>query len=565
MRADETGTRTRFNAHLHELIEPTIANRNGRIVKTTGDGLLVEIASIVDAVQCAVEIQKGIAERNVDEPDDRRMEFRIGVNLGDVIIEGDDIHGDGVNVAARLETLADPGGVCISDVVQQSVADKLNLAFEDLGDQEVKNITKPVRAYRVTLDGASAAPITAPLLLPDKPSIAVLPFDNMSGDPEQEYFSDGLTEDIITALSLWRSFPVISRNSTFTYKGKAVRVQQVFDELGARYVLEGGVRKAGRKVRITAQLIDARSGHHVWAQKFDRDLEDIFAVQDEITERIATTVVPELEKIETKRSATKQPRNLDAWDCYLRGLSFLYGSTKDGNVQAREMFERALELDRSYGPAYTGMAYVLNRDLMLDIAHSFDDTAKRCLEMAERAVALDEASSVARTTLVRALLWLNQYDTAFEEAKRAVELNPFDAQANIWVGVALALAGRQEEGISRLESALEFVPTDPRTYLFTTVLALAYLTTGQLNPALAKAQAAARVVAHSQSDFIEAPLALASVLAHLGEEKKARVVLDQIAVADLRSVERRTFWRRYKYPETKELVLDGLRKAGLPK
>ena len=279
-------------------------------------------------------------------------------------------------------------------------------------------------------------------------AVAVLPFVNLSGDPEQEYFADGLTEDIITALSLWRSFPVIARNSTFTYKGKAVRVQQVADDLGARYVLEGGVRKAGGKVRITAQLIDAQSGHHVWAQKFDRDLEDIFAVQDEITERIAMTVVPELERLETRRSAAKPPRNLDTWDCYLRGLSFLYSLTKDGNVKAREMFERALEQDPDYGPAYTGMSYLLNRDLLLDNADSFDDTAAKSLEAAQRAVALDDASSLARTTLVRALLWFDQHDAAINEAKRARELNPFDAQAHLWVGTSLTFAGRYEEGIS---------------------------------------------------------------------------------------------------------------------
>ena len=561
MGENETGTRARFNAHLRELIEPAIASHRGRIVKTTGDALLVEFASVVDAVQCAVDIQKGMAERNADEPDDRRIVFRIGVNLGDVIIEGDDIHGDGVNVAARLEALADPGGVCVSGKVFEEVSAKLDIGFDDLGPQDVKNIAQPVRAYMVAPDAASdgQAATQAESIL-RMPSIAVLPFENMSGDPEQEYFADGLTEDIITALSLWRSFPVIARNSTFTYKGKAVRVQQVADELGARYVLEGGVRKAGGKVRITAQLIDAKSGHHVWAQKIDRDLEDIFAVQDEITERIAATVVPELEKIETKRSAAKQPRNLDAWDCYLRGLSFLYGSTKDGNVRAREMFERALELDPAYSPAFTGMAYILNRDLLLDNAKSFDDTAARCLDAAERAVALDETSSIARTALVRALNWFDQYDTAIEEAKRAVDLNPYDVQAHFWVGVSLVFGGRQEEGISQLETALKFAPPDPRIYFFNTILALAYLTTGQLDRALEWA----RVATHPQSDFIEAPLALASILAHLGEEKEAWAALDRIAVADLGSVARRPFWRRYRSPETKELVLDGLRKAGLP-
>ena len=490
MGADEAGTRARFNAHLHELIEPAIANRQGRIVKTTGDALLVEFASIVDAVQCAVEIQKGMADRNTDEPDDRRMDFRIGVNLGDVIIEGDDIHGDGVNVAARLEGLAEPGGVVVSGTVHEHVRGKIDVCFTDLGPQEVKNIAEPVRAYVVATDGEDRDTATPHAeFMPRMPSIAVLPFDNMSGDPDQEYFADGLTEDIITALSMCRSFPVISRNSTFTYKGKSVRVQQVADEVGARYVLEGGVRKAGGKVRITAQLIDGDSGHHIWAQKFDRDLEDIFAVQDEITERIAATVMPELEKIETKRSAAKQPRNLDAWDCYLRGLSFLYGSTKDGNVRAREMFERALELDSNYGPAYAGMAYVLNRDILLDSVDAFDDAAARCLDAAERAVALDEVSSGARTALVRALLWFDQYDTAIEEAQKAVQLNPFDAHAHIWVGTALVFAGRWEEGIPQLETALEFAPSDPRTYIFTTVLSFAYLTIDRLDRSLSQCPA----------------------------------------------------------------------------
>ena len=565
MGEDEEGTLTALTAHRTELIEPCIAAHRGRVVKTTGDGLLAEFASVVDAVRYAVAFQECMAERNCDTPQGKRIEFRVGVNLGDVIVQDDDIFGDGVNVAARLEGLAKPGGTVVSASVHEQVRTKTDFGFEDLGPQEVKNIARPVRAFRVARDAANdtaAATLTDAILR--MPSIPVLPFDNMSGDPEQEYFADGLTEDIITALSLWRSFPVIARNSTFTYKGKAVRVQQVADELGARFVLEGSVRKARAKVRITAQLIDAKSGHHVSAHKFDRDLEDIFAVQDEITERIAATVVPELEKIETKRSAAKLPRNLDAWDCYLRGLSFLYGSTKNGNIQARDMFERALELDQTYGPAYTGKAYLLNRDLLLDNVVSFDDTAARCLEVAERAVALDEASSVARTALVRALLWSGQYDAAIDEANWAMDLNHFDAQAHIWVGVALAFTGRHDEGISQLETALEFAPPDPRTYIFDTILALAYLTTGQIDRALARARVAARAAAQSRSDFIEAPLALASILARLGEEKEARAALDRISVSNLGSVARRTFWKIYKYPEAKELVLDGLRQADLP-
>ena len=296
MGEDEVGTRQRFNAHLHELIEPTIASRQGRIVKTTGDALLVEFASVIDAVQCAVEVQKGMVERNTDEPDNRQINFRIGVNLGDVIIEGDDIHGDGVNIAARLEGLAEPGGLCVSGKVVEEVRNKLEVSLEDMGTQTVKNIAEPVRTYRVRIDGgvstmASEKPDDGhPLPLPDKPSIAVLPFDNMSGDPQQEYFADGIVADVITALSRFRSLFVIARNSSFTYKGSAVDIAQVGRDLGVRYVVEGSVRKAGNHVRISAQLIDAASGNHLWANRFDGTLEDIFDLQDQITEQIVVSV-----------------------------------------------------------------------------------------------------------------------------------------------------------------------------------------------------------------------------------------------------------------------------------
>ena len=329
MGEDEVGTRARFNAHLDELIEPAIASGRGRIVKTTGDGLLVEFASVADAVQCAVEIQKGMAERNVDEPNDRRMEFRIGVNLGDVIIEGDDIHGDGVNVAARLEGVAEPGGICISGAVHESVRNKLDVVFVDLGEQSVKNIADPVRVFRASLDGVrrkSDASAEADAIF-RRPAVAVLPLKNLSGDPDQEYFTDGLTEDIITALSLWRSFPVIARNSTFSYKGQSPDIRKVGEELGARFVIEGSVRKAGNRIRVTVQLIDAETGHHVWAERFDRELDDIFALQDEITQRVAATVEPELGRFEQKRLAAKHPTSLDAWDYCQRGMYLLYKFT----------------------------------------------------------------------------------------------------------------------------------------------------------------------------------------------------------------------------------------------
>jgi adenylate cyclase len=564
MGADEAGTLRRLTELRQEILEPLIAAHHGRVVKLIGDGLLVEFASVVDAVTCAVAWQNGVAERETAADEDKRLTFRIGINLGDVIVEGDDIHGDGVNIAARLEGQAEPGGICLSgDAYRQAKGKvKVKVDFTDLGEQDLKNVAEPVRIYRI--DGVNsgtgaASPAREPLMPLDKPSIAVLPFTNMSGDPDQEYFADGLTEDIITALSQWRSFPVVARHSTFAFKGKAVRVQKIAAELGARYILEGGVRKAGGKVRVTVQLIDAQTGHHVWAQKLDRDLEDIFAVQDEITRRIATTVVPELEKVETKRSVAKQLRNLDAWDCYLHGLSYLHESTRQGNVRAREMFERAIELDSAFSPALTGMSYILNRDLLLDGTRSFDVTATKCLEAAERAVQLDGESSHTRTALVRALLWCGQHAQAIEEANRALELNHYDALAHFWLGAALSFAGRPEEGIPRLETALELAPHDPRKTIFMTHLALACLITGQLDRALELARAAARL----RSDFVEAPLVLASVLSHLGKEAEARTVAEGIANTDLGAVARRPFWRRYRYPETRERVLDGLRNAGL--
>lgn len=563
MGADETGTLRHLTELRQEFLEPLITAHHGRVVKLIGDGLLVEFASVVDAVTCAVSWQTGVAERETAADEDKRLTFRIGINLGDVIVAGDDIHGDGVNIATRLEGQAEPGGICLSDDAYRQAKGKVEVDFADLGEQDLKNVAESVRIYRITGVnlGTGAAPPARESQQPlDQPSIAVLPFTNMSGDPDQEYFSDGLTEDIITALSHWRSFPVVARHSTFAYKGKAIRTQQIAVELGARYILEGGVRRADGKVRVTVQLIDAQTGHHVWAQKLDRDLEDIFAVQDEITRRIATTVAPELEKVETRRSTAKKLRNLDAWDCYLRGLSFLHESTKQGNDGAHEMFGRAIELDPTFSPAFTGMSYILNRDLLLDDIRSFDATAAKCLEAAERAVELDGDSSLTRTALVRALSWCGQHLPAIEEAKRALELNQYDAVAHFWLGAVLSFAGRLEEGIPQIETALELAPHDPRNTIIMTHLALAYLTTGQLNRALELARAAAR----PRSDFVEARLVLASVLAHLGRTTEARTVADGITIGDLDAVARRPFWRRYRYPQTREKVLDGLRKAGLP-
>ena len=361
VRADEEGTLAALKALHAATIDPKITENDGRVVKLMGDGLLAEFSSAVDAVRSAVEIQRALAERNSDRLEKEQIEYRIGINLGDVVIDGDDIQGDGINVASRLEGLSEPGGMCISAAVYDQVRDRIDLAFEDLGDQEVKNIDRPIRVWR-WCGAATAADIpqtsgATPLPLPDKPSIAVLPFNNMSGDPEQEYFSDGISEDIITALSCIRQFFVIARNTSFTFKGRPVDVQAVASNLGVRYVLEGSVRKAGNRVRITAQLIDGETGRHLWADRYDRNLEDIFEVQDEITRTVVGAIEPEMDRAERERALQKQPENLVAWDHLQRGYWHLFKFERSSVTQAKDHFARAIELDPNFARAHAALAH----------------------------------------------------------------------------------------------------------------------------------------------------------------------------------------------------------------
>src|ERR1700746_2895262 len=355
MGADEEGTHERLKALRRELADPKIKEHRGRIVKTTGDGLLIEFASVVDAVRCAVEVQREMAERNTDVPPDDRIEFRMGINLGDIIKDRRDIYGDGVNIAARLEALAEPGGICVRRVVRDQVRDKLAFSFDDMGEQQVKNIARPIRVHRILLgekpdrsDPATGAAADSPLALPDKPSIAVLPFQNMSGDPEQEYFADGMVEEIITALSRIHWLFVIARNSSFTYKGQAVDVKQVGRELGVRYVLEGSVRKASNRVRITGQLVDATTGAHVWANRFDGALDDIFDLQDQVTASVVGAIEPRLQQAEIERAERKPTESLDAYDYFLRGMSAFHEWTRDANNKALALFSKAIDLDPNY-------------------------------------------------------------------------------------------------------------------------------------------------------------------------------------------------------------------------
>src|SRR5438874_12795792 len=367
MGRDEAGTLARLNALRRELIDPTVAEHKGRIVKTTGDGLLIEFPSVVEAVACAASVQQEMAERNADVPEDRRIEFRIGINSGDVIVEDGDIHGDGVNIAARLEGVAEPGGICVSAIVHDQVRDRLDCVFEDLGEQSLKNIVRPVRMYRIGPEIGASRPLSgvdaagtaavqpAALPLPDKPSIAVLPFQNMSGDPEQEYFVDGMVEEIITALSRIRWLFVIARNSTFTYKGQAIDVKRVGRELGVRYILEGSVRKGGNRVRITAQLIEAATGAHLWADRFDGSLEDVFDLQDQVATSVAGIIEPALQTAEARRSAGRPTRDLTAYDLYLRARAMFYTSYKQ-IPQALPLLEEAIARDPNYGPALAWIA-----------------------------------------------------------------------------------------------------------------------------------------------------------------------------------------------------------------
>jgi TolB-like protein/class 3 adenylate cyclase len=407
MGADEEGTHERLKAHRRELVDPKIAEHHGRMVKTTGDGVLVEFPSVVDAVRCAVEVQRGMVERNSAIPLAERIEFRVGINVGDIIAESEDIFGDGVNVAARLEALAEPGGICVSRVVRDQVRDKLDYTFEDLGEQQVKNIARPVRVYRVrdrAIRTEAAAPAALqPLPLPDKPSIAVLPFANMSGDPEQEYFADGMVEEIITALSRIRWLFVIARNSSFTYKGQSVDVRQVGRELGVRYALEGSVRKAGGRVRITAQLIDALTGTHLWADRFDGSLEDVFDLQDKVASSVAGVIEPALQAAETARSAGRPTDDLTAYDLYLRSAAMFLSSAVQIPA-ALSLLEQAIARDPHYGPALGWAAVCCVRLCMDGRSEDLEADSRKGADFARRAlqVAGDDPGILANAAMALA-------------------------------------------------------------------------------------------------------------------------------------------------------------------
>jgi len=471
MEVDEAGTLARLKTHRIELIDPAVVKNHGRIIKTAGDGMLLEFHSVVDAVRCAAEIQRRMARRNADISPARWIQFRIGINLGDVIVEENDIFGDGVNVAARLETLAEPGGICVSGAVRDQVGSRLeDVLFEDLGEQSVKNIARPIRVFRVRVDeNASIAPESEKdaALAPansKKPSIAVLPLVNMSGDSEQEFFVDGLSEDIITELSRFHDLLVISRNSTFVYKGKAVKVQEVAREFGVDYVLEGSVRKAGDRIRVTVQLIDAETDRHIWAERYDRQLEDVFAIQDEMTRGIVATLQGRVEAARHDRAKRKPTDNMEAYECVLTAKVLHHRSTRADNAQAQQLLDRALALDPNYAHAHAWKACVLGQTWVYDWCTDRDATFEKVVAELAISLALDDNDSDVHRILAAVNLNRDDHDKAAYHQERALALNPNYDLVVVQQGELLTWLGRPEEGIDWIKKAMRLNPYHPERF-----------------------------------------------------------------------------------------------------
>jgi adenylate cyclase len=562
MGIDETRTLARLNALRRELIDPAIAAHSGRIVKLMGDGALVEFASAVDAVTCAIEIQKQLRDHDAASTEGDPIRFRIGINVGDIIIEGDDILGDGVNIAARIEGIAEPGGISISEDAWRQVQGKVAANFIDAGEQSLKNIARPVRVYRLDLVQKTVSASQAPrptLALPDKPSIAVLAFNNMSGDPEQEYFSDGISEDIITDLSKLSELHVIARNSSFTFKGKPVDVKQVGRDLGVRYVLEGSVRKAGNRVRVTGQLIDAESGAHIWADRFDRDLTDIFAVQDELTQEIISALKIKFSATEKALIVGSGTKNVDAHDFFLRGRELMLGNKRDAKTfeQSTVCFRRAIELDPSYAAPYAGlgMAY------MLDYQNHWSDTSEKSLDEAERlvneSIAKDDKDAFAHYVAAVVYIWKRDHERSAHEAERALSLNPNYALAINTRGLAHIYTGEPAKAVPYIEKAIRL---DPAQQLYRHFLGTAYFVAGNYETAAAVFKD--RIAMTPSTDLSRA--FLASALGHLGRLEEARQIWRELKEINPRYSYVDHFGRLpFRNPADADKFTDGLRKAGL--
>lgn len=565
MGADEVGTLAALKAHRREVVDPTIAQHHGRIVKTTGDGMLVEFASAVDAVTCAVEIQEKMTER-APEGSGPQIRFRIGINIGDIIIDGDDIFGDGVNVAARVENECEPGGVCLSGSAFEQVRGKTRLAFDELGERPLKNIDRPVRLYSARLAASSVAAsasltseTVSPLPLPDRPSIAVLPFENMSGDPEQEYFADGMVEEIITALSRFKSLFVIARNSSFTFKGKAVDIKDFGRKLGVRYVLEGSVRKASGKVRITGQLIDAVTGAHIWADRFERDMADVFALQDDVTVAVVSAIQPKLFQTEIEMATRRRLENLSAYDFFLRAMQQYYRTTREGFAEAIRLAHRALELDPRFGraAALAGISHTINVNLGYAIDPQFD--RKEAVRLLRLILSVDDSDpeTLAWASIISAFM-VGDSESEIEMAERAVALNPNSYFAWSGRGWVYRMAGLPEEAVQSFERAIRLSPLDPTLHRVLVGMGMAFIELRRFDEAITAGKKALR----QNPSLSVAYHCLAAAFAHLGRDAEA-----QEAAARLLEVDPAftiSSWIARGGQSNAKLLTEGLRKAGLP-
>jgi TolB-like protein len=604
MREDEDATIRTLTAY-RGAITNLIQQYRGRVVDTPGDNILADFTSVVDAVNCAVEIQRELAERNAESPENRRMEFRIGVNLGDVVEEGERIYGDGVNIAARMEGLAEGGGICLSGTVYDSIANKLGLEYEYLGEQTVKNIPEPIRAYRVlSYPGAAAHRVikakkalgktwrnvvvaTVAVLvvgaavavwhfsfrsppiepasvekmafpLPDKPSIAVLPFVNMSEDPKQEYFSDGLTEEIITALSKVPKLFVIARSSVFSYKGKPVKVNQVAEELGVRYVLEGSIRKAGDEIRITAQLIDALTGHHLWAEQYDRNLKDIFAVQDEITQKIIIAMQVKLTRGEQARVAAKDTNNLEAYLKWLQALDYILQFNKESVAMAQRLSEEAIELDPAYASAYRLLGITHLHDVFLGRSKSPKESMANAIKYVKKAIEMDDSDAYGHSQLGMLSVFIKQYDKAVSEGELAVNLNPNYADCHAYLGLTYRYVGRWEDAIEEYKKATRLNPIPPTWYLYG--FGLAYAMTGQYEEGIRVCKKAIQQAPNSPYPHLH--MTMIYGLAGLEEEARAQAE-ELLRINPKFSLEHWGKRLTYKNQSDKEQIINALLMAGM--
>jgi adenylate cyclase len=551
--ADEEGTLDRLRSIRAEVIDPKITEHRGRIVKTTGDGLLVEFASVVDAVRCATQIQTAMAKGNAEIALEKRIEFRIGINMGDVVVEDGDIFGDGVNVAARLEGLADSGGICVSARVQEDAAGKLDLTFDDLGEQRLKNIARPVRIYRVRLVTAENTSVQPALPLPDKPSIAVLPFVNMSGDPEQEYFADGMVEEIITALSRIRWLFVIARNSTFTYKGQTVDVKQVGRELGVRYVLEGSVRKAGQRVRITGQLIDAITGTHLWADRFDGSLEDIFELQERVALSVAGVIEPALQAAEIRRSSERSTNDLTAYDLYLRAYAMFWSSAR--NIpEALRLTKQAIARDPRYGPALAWAAYCYVALLHGNRSENREADRRECIDFARRALQVAGDDPGVLTNAAYALAYFGEDIGAMMAlVDRALAINPSFARGWYISGIIKLWAGQPAVAIEHVETSMRLSPRAPIGPALG-VIGGAHFFARRFTEAVSNLLLAIQ----EDSSYVQPYRYLAACYAHMGQLDDARVIVERLRAITPVVIPDANYLRNAGH---RDLYLSGLRLA----